>query len=354
MDEPLLRVFSFFAAIVPPFVILVYFLTAVRIRVDADKVWESFGFGACVAFPVVVVAQIYEKTFGYGDGFLESSINHAFLGAAVPEETFKLIALLTLISSQLHTLKPSQVFTLSIAVACGFACLENVLYIVDNDNWHFVALMRSISAVPGHAFVGALMGFFAVKAAEGQYKGIYWALALILPILLHGLYDFPLFAISNFGKVADGPPTGFAWLFVLMFILVVIIEGVVAHICLSHILKISESQKRGTLLTRQAEFYLRWLQNVADHSFLWIIMGIISIAVAIVILLGVDIGQITSLSFFKDSDKALVFGFAIFAMLHAFTFVGFAIVLRNRKNDHIANRHQQPSNVVPLDGRDEG
>lgn len=337
MGEDLLRIFSFFAATVPPLVILVYFLAAAKIRVDADKVWESFGFGACAAFPVIVVALIYEKTFGYGNGFFENSLNHAFLGAAVPEEIFKFIALLSLIGSQLHTLKPSQIFVFSIAVACGFSCLENIFYIVDNDNWHFVALLRSISAVPGHAFMGALMGFLVMKTGKGQYRGIYWALALILPILLHGLYDFPLFAIQNFGEVTNGPSSDIAWMFVLLFILVVITVGVVAHICLGHILKITDPPKRSVPLARQAEISFKWLQNIVDHSFLWVIMSIISMIVAAVIMFGVDIGQLNSFSFFKDSNKAHMLGFVIFAMLHAFAFVGLAIVLRNRKKQRRTN-----------------
>ncbi|WP_025899423.1 PrsW family glutamic-type intramembrane protease [Sneathiella glossodoripedis] len=337
MDEIPLRTLSFFAAIVPPVIVLVYFLTAARIKVTGDKIWEGFGFGACAAFPVVVVVQIYEKSFGYGDGFFESSLNHAFFGAAIPEETFKLIALLTLISGQLHTLKPSQTFTLSIAVACGFACLENIFYVVDSDNWHFVALLRSISAVPGHAFVGALMGFFAAKATKGRNKIIYWALAAIVPILLHGLYDFPIFVISNFDQVVDGPPTEIAWFFVLMFILVVIIEGLFAHISLCHILKNSTPQRRGTIIEQQTVFYLRWLHNVAEHSFLWVFMGVISFSVAVIFLLGVDIEHVISRSFYKDSKYVLVLGFACFAMLHAFTFVGLAIVLRSRKKGITAN-----------------
>jgi hypothetical protein len=68
-----------------------------------------------------------------------------------------------------------------------------------------VAIMRGILSVPGHAIDAVFMGIFYGKAKycqcsgdnQGKNKNI--ALALFVPILTHGFYDFCLFLNTNAG-----------------------------------------------------------------------------------------------------------------------------------------------------------
>ncbi len=77
----------------------------------------------------------------------------------------------------------------------GFALAENLLYVfVQDDIYHglLTAMVRTTTAVPMHVVVGMIMGYhvgvirFARRRRE---KVLHAAEGLILPVLLHGLYN---------------------------------------------------------------------------------------------------------------------------------------------------------------------
>lgn len=78
--------------------------------------------------------------------------------------------------------------------ALGFAAFENFFYIMDDGLG--VALLRSISAVPGHCVDGILMGIFYGQAKLFEARGDhmkskrYRVLSILAPIAEHGFYDF--------------------------------------------------------------------------------------------------------------------------------------------------------------------
>lgn len=80
----------------------------------------------------------------------------------------------------------------SVLVGLGFACLENLLYTTSANNiW--VAVFRGITAIPAHACFQTFMGYYLTlakfkKGNQNKYKN----LSLIIPVLLHGTYDFLL------------------------------------------------------------------------------------------------------------------------------------------------------------------
>lgn len=80
----------------------------------------------------------------------------------------------------------------SVLVGLGFACLENLLYTTSSNNiW--VAVFRGITAIPAHACFQTFMGYYLTltkfkKDNQNKYKN----LSLIIPVLLHGTYDFLL------------------------------------------------------------------------------------------------------------------------------------------------------------------
>ena len=82
----------------------------------------------------------------------------------------------------------------AVVVSLGFATLENIFYLMDGSLTTAVA--RAILSVPGHAIDGVFMGFFYGVAKHAQRMGDnkrcstnLW-LALIAPVIIHGLYDF--------------------------------------------------------------------------------------------------------------------------------------------------------------------
>lgn len=338
MDDAMIRAVAFAAAALPPIIVVSYFLVGAKVRLDAEMIWAGFGFGACAAFPALVVVKLHEFAVGYGDSFYEVTANQAFLGAAVPEETFKLIALLALCGRNIRKLQPNHLFVLSIALAGGFAFLENIFYVVEDDNWHATAALRSVSAVPGHAFVGAVMGLCVVRAVRGSFSAAWWGLALVLPIALHGGYDFFIMALANVEVQRADAPFHLTQVFVLLFILTVIVEGVVAHLSLRTILNIAgtgEEHLQDAGVTRP---FVHWLQAIGEHPIWWAGLGILCLLGAGAFLIGgpTGVGQGNSLS--VDIQRSLDQGFSAFAALHGAAFIGLSIVVRQRLRLRISDR----------------
>lgn len=78
-----------------------------------------------------------------------------------------------------------------VAASLGFAAIENWTYVYEAGLE--TALWRAVSAVPFHAMAGAIMGYyFGLAHFISSKRRLYYARALLVPILLHGAYDYPL------------------------------------------------------------------------------------------------------------------------------------------------------------------
>ena len=110
----------------------------------------------------------------------------------------------------------------AVFVSLGFALWENISYVM---MYGFgTALVRAVTAIPGHACFGVFMGIFYGIAKRLDYRGENIAsklmrfLALVIPALLHGAYDYIATMESEDGS---GYFIGFILiLFVVSFLLV--------------------------------------------------------------------------------------------------------------------------------------
>ncbi len=82
----------------------------------------------------------------------------------------------------------------AVFVSLGFALWENVSYVM---NYGFgVAIVRALTAIPGHTCFGVFMGVFYGLARKFDNRGVEKdasvarALAIVVPALLHGAYDY--------------------------------------------------------------------------------------------------------------------------------------------------------------------
>ena len=85
----------------------------------------------------------------------------------------------------------------SVFLSLGFATIENIIYILLEDpiSAFKVGIIRSIISVPAHMMFGIIMGYYISKykfTSSKIKKRKYLALSIILPILLHGVFDFIL------------------------------------------------------------------------------------------------------------------------------------------------------------------
>ena len=82
----------------------------------------------------------------------------------------------------------------AVFLSLGFALWENIAYVVQYGL--ATALLRAVTAIPGHASFGVFMGAWYSQAKYMEYVGnepkssFYRKLALLVPLVLHGIYDF--------------------------------------------------------------------------------------------------------------------------------------------------------------------
>lgn len=173
----------------------------------ADK-WEpepktlvvkSFLLGGLACFPTSYFEGVIETFFGWesiwnagsGTPWWQKAL-YAFLGVALVEELCKFLFLKGFIYDDREFSEPFDGIVYGGMVGCGFATVENLLYVVPLGQE--VGVFRMFTAVPGHAFEGMILGYFMGRAKFGltPEKHLFFGLALV--VILHGIYDTAVFS----------------------------------------------------------------------------------------------------------------------------------------------------------------
>ncbi|MSQ82663.1 MAG: PrsW family intramembrane metalloprotease [Myxococcales bacterium] len=193
------------AAVVPSLLIFWYFHARDANPEPRSVLWQTFKYGAytTVAAALLEIAEEY-LVGGKAMAPLASSINGAFFSAALIEESFKFLVLVRFCSRHPAFDESMDGIIYGVTASLGFATLENILYVAQGGM--DVAVLRALLAVPGHASWGALMGYFVGQARFGpdSERARNLTLALVVPIALHGGYDFPLMFAKAAGEAAPG------------------------------------------------------------------------------------------------------------------------------------------------------
>ncbi|MFO0563289.1 MAG: PrsW family glutamic-type intramembrane protease [Polyangiales bacterium] len=192
------------SAVVPSMLLIWYFRSRDANPEPAAVLWKTFGLGVLTVIPVLMVAlPIGSAIEGVQDPVLSGFLK-AFLTAAGPEEFFKFTVVTLYCARHKEFDEPMDGVVYGATASLGFATLENVLYV--SSGGLGVAVMRALLAVPGHAFMGAVMGYFVGQAKfRPAEKSKLLALGYFVPFLLHGLYDWPLLSMkeSSGARAAD-------------------------------------------------------------------------------------------------------------------------------------------------------
>lgn len=192
------------SAVVPSLLLMWFFHARDVFREPPKVLWTTFFLGVLTIPGVLLVVLPFESLVGldqirepYTQGF-----STAFLHAAVPEECFKFLVVYLYARRNPAFDEPADGVVYGVAASLGFATLENVLYVFGGGVG--TAVMRAFTAVPAHAFFGAIMGYFVGQAHfRPQERGKLLAGALFWPILMHGLYDAPLLTLQAMGEATS-------------------------------------------------------------------------------------------------------------------------------------------------------
>ena len=148
------------------------------------------GVGICI--PVVIVEIGIENLLfsaGITPTDLVGTTIRAFVVAAIPEETFKLLALWLILRKNPHFDEHFDGIVYAVCVGLGFAAIENVFYILGEEEWMSVAVSRALLAVPAHYAFAILMGYYysVYHFVDHSIKNA--ICILLVPVMAHGIYD---------------------------------------------------------------------------------------------------------------------------------------------------------------------
>lgn len=196
------------AALVPPVVLLVYIYREDRVEKEPPGLLVRLLLGGALS---VLSALAWERLtlslLGPPAGAARAAL-YCLLGVGLAEEGGKFLFLRLLSWRDPAFNYRFDGIVYAVFVSMGFAAVENLLYVA-GDGTLRTALVRAVTAIPGHAAFAVFMGFYygcAKRYADAAARcpdatlarscrrraRRSLARALWLPALLHGLYDFLL------------------------------------------------------------------------------------------------------------------------------------------------------------------
>jgi len=216
-------------ALLPVFLILLYvYRLDKNEREPLSLVLFVVALGAAFALPCGSVESFLMGIFGAI--YDPSTVKYAFIEntvcVALVEELSKWLVIMIFVWKNYNFDYRYDGIVYAVSASLGFAALENVLYISRFGT--SIALGRAIFAIPGHTTFGVFMGFYMSRAKtaflDGNTRSLrrYKLLALIIPMFIHGLYDFLL------SDQADAAGYG------NLFFVYVIVLDIIAWILIKH------------------------------------------------------------------------------------------------------------------------
>ena len=179
--------------IAPSLALLLYFFLSDKFKEPKLTVLVVFFLGYLICLPAGALNDFSYKLLEDGTE-LSKRLGYSFLGPAWAEELLKFSILYLIVLRRDEFNEPMDGIVYGVAASLGFATYENYDYVFRlAEQWDLVpmdlAIWRSYSAIPMHGLNGCLMGFYFGKYAfTGDKK--FLLLSLLIPFLMHGLYNF--------------------------------------------------------------------------------------------------------------------------------------------------------------------
>ena len=179
------------AALLPAILLLYYIWRKDPYKEPVGWLAKAFLWGVAIVIPISVVETAIGAVLfgGGGPTSLVDTTVLSFAVAALPEESFKLLALWLVLRRNPYFDEHFDGIVYAVFVSLGFAAVENVGYVFTQDDWVTTAAMRALLAVPGHYAFAILMGYYySVHHFVDRSRGVALRI-LLVPVVAHGIYD---------------------------------------------------------------------------------------------------------------------------------------------------------------------
>ena len=180
------------AALLPAILLWIYIWKKDPQKEPTSWLVKAVLWGAAICIPVGILEMGIESVLFGIEGqptSLRGTTAMAFLVAALPEESFKLLALWLVLRKNPYFDEHFDGIVYAVCVGLGFAAIENVSYLFSEEEWVSVAITRALLAVPGHYAFAVLMGYFYSIYHFVDRSPKVAACVLLVPVFAHGIYD---------------------------------------------------------------------------------------------------------------------------------------------------------------------
>ena len=162
--------------------------------------WQGFLIAMGVTFADMLIILLWNMTGLGGKNAIVDLLFKTFIVNATVEETMKFLCGRKFIRKDIAKVSRLDVITYMAIAAMAFGLFEDILYMFETNIGQI--LVRGF--LMGHVGYGMMMGRLYGKGMKEDNK-VYKVLAILIPILLHGLYNFSL---------GEGLPDVFAFIVV--------------------------------------------------------------------------------------------------------------------------------------------
>ena len=187
--------FSVIALAVLPAIILIYY-TYQQDKLQREPVKNLvkaffYGWGSVFASLLISVPLMNMGAFPQEIHTFADALRTAFFGAAIPEETAKLLLLWLFLRNCRDFDERMDGIVYAVCIGMGFAAFENIEYLfASGSDWVTTGIGRSITAIPGHFGFAVVMGYYYSLNHFDRYRAPGAGVKMWLyPVLGHGLYD---------------------------------------------------------------------------------------------------------------------------------------------------------------------
>ncbi len=182
-------------AVLPAIILLFYVNQQDKLQREPTKNLVKAFFYGCLSVFVSLLISVPAMRLGLFSNIIVSfsdAFRTAFFGAAIPEETAKLVMLWLFLRKCKDFDERMDGIVYGACVGLGFASFENIEYLfASGSQWVTVGLSRSITAIPAHFGFAVIMGYYFSLYYFDRYRAPGAGLKMWLyPVLLHGAYDW--------------------------------------------------------------------------------------------------------------------------------------------------------------------
>lgn len=194
------------AGIAPALALMSFFYLKDRFNTEPIiPIIRAFLYGALLVFPIMFIQYAF-----IAENIGQNPIVSSFMLTGLLEEFFKWFIFIYTVYKFTAFNSAYDGIIYGVALSLGFATVENILYLFAHGIEY--ALSRAIFPVSSHALFGVIMGYYLGKGRfnPSHSKAIIFS-ALIIPVLLHGIYDF----------ILQAAPSG-RWFYILIPFMVIL------------------------------------------------------------------------------------------------------------------------------------